>query len=244
MIYGHGVEEHQTVRSYLESQTGLSVLNMGIQGASIHTEYQIFKHDVIGLSPEYAFLFYLDNDISDLSKQLSISEMEALIAQDINSPALNYFEQKPLSIMRKISSYFEGVYFLRLITAAGRQLWHQSISASNASIMPLDDTFSLELRFHITALMRIQQLSQQNSIKLIHVFISRYRLTNDNNELKHKEVLEQYSNEAGIPFIDLSDYYPVNDVDLKALFLVNDNHFSPRGAEEVSKILRDYLQNQ
>jgi hypothetical protein len=82
MVYGHGVEEPSTIRHYLEILLKQSVANLGIQGGSIHQEYQILKTYGISLKPKYVFVFFLVNDIHDLTVYLSASIMASATPGD------------------------------------------------------------------------------------------------------------------------------------------------------------------
>jgi hypothetical protein len=53
IIYGHGVEETSTVRHQLETILGQPVVNLGVQGSSIHDEYQVLKTFGLSLRPRY-----------------------------------------------------------------------------------------------------------------------------------------------------------------------------------------------
>ena len=101
MIYGHGVESEFTVASSLERLLGRKVYNMGRQGASIHEEYQFILHDALALEPNWIFIFFLNNDLNDLTVRLSAEEQIHFINSPISTPSHSYVsvearEMKPI----------------------------------------------------------------------------------------------------------------------------------------------------
>jgi hypothetical protein len=79
MIYGHGVEETQTVASYLRTLTKRSVANLGQQANGMHEEYQFLLHPGRSLKPKWVFLFLLNNDLTDTVKALSAQEQKRFL---------------------------------------------------------------------------------------------------------------------------------------------------------------------
>ena len=94
MIYGHGVESDFTVASNLEQLTGRKVYNMGKQGASIHEEFQFLLRDALPLKPDWVFVFFLNNDLNDLTVKLSAEEQINFINSAISNPFYSYVSRK------------------------------------------------------------------------------------------------------------------------------------------------------
>lgn len=94
MIYGHGVESDFTVASNLEQLTGRKVYNMGKQGASIHEEFQFLLRDALPLEPDWVFVFFLNNDLNDLTVKLSVEEQINFINSAISNPFYSYVSKK------------------------------------------------------------------------------------------------------------------------------------------------------
>ena len=95
MIYGHGVEETSTVRHHLEQALGRPVANLGMQAAGIHQEYQVLKRFGVPLAPRYVFLFFLVNDIFDLTVALTDQDMERFLALPVEDHTTPYFDRQP-----------------------------------------------------------------------------------------------------------------------------------------------------
>ncbi len=92
IIYGHGLEEEATVSSQMENLTQVPVVNFGQQGAGIHCEYQILKHDGVLMRPKQVFLFFLNNDINDLILNLDETDRHNFLKIPIGDHSTRYFE--------------------------------------------------------------------------------------------------------------------------------------------------------
>jgi hypothetical protein len=66
VIYGHGVEEHQTVAHFLRHEFGRPTYNMAKQGDCLYDHYVRFRMYVEELRPQTVLLFVFINDFQDL----------------------------------------------------------------------------------------------------------------------------------------------------------------------------------
>jgi hypothetical protein len=66
LIYGHGVEEGQTVAHFLRSEHQVAAYNMGRQGRCLYECYVTYRLHAEELQPEAAVLFVFLNDVLDL----------------------------------------------------------------------------------------------------------------------------------------------------------------------------------
>ena len=94
MIYGHGLEEPVLVRSHLEGLLNRPVANLGMQSGAMDYEYEIIKHDAARLDPRYLFVFFLNNDITDVEGRLSDSEMRRFLELPVYDHTTRYFDLK------------------------------------------------------------------------------------------------------------------------------------------------------
>src|SRR5262249_49613281 len=65
MIYGHGVEDAQTVPSQFHARTGWAVANLGQQGTCLIQMAMRYQHRGAGLQPRVVFVCSHFNDITD-----------------------------------------------------------------------------------------------------------------------------------------------------------------------------------
>lgn len=66
LIYGHGVEESETVAAFLRSEYAVGAYNMGRQGAALFDEYIFLRTWLPELEPRNVVLFVFLNDFDDL----------------------------------------------------------------------------------------------------------------------------------------------------------------------------------
>jgi hypothetical protein len=95
LIYGHGVEETQTVASHLRRLTNRSVANLGQQGSGMHQEYQFLLHVGRALRPKWVFLFVFNNDLTDTTQALTQLEQQRFIEIPDGRFDLTYVDRRP-----------------------------------------------------------------------------------------------------------------------------------------------------
>ncbi len=115
IIYGHGLEEDSTVRSHLETMVNLPVANLGQQGAGIHCAYQILKHDGVLLQPKLVFLFFLNNDINDLTLNLNELDRSSFLKIPIGDHTSRYVstDKKVTRLLRGWETAFQELYIVK-----------------------------------------------------------------------------------------------------------------------------------
>lgn len=74
-IYGHGVEEDQTVASYLRREHGWKAYNMARQGDGMMEEFLLFQLYRRELRPKKVILFAFVNDYGDIAESRSPAEL-------------------------------------------------------------------------------------------------------------------------------------------------------------------------
>ena len=89
LIYGHGVEENQTVAHFLRSEHQVAAYNMGRQGQCLYECYVTYRLDAEELQPEAVILFVFLNDILDLVNRRRPEELE-------NLPEIEQFDYREI----------------------------------------------------------------------------------------------------------------------------------------------------
>jgi hypothetical protein len=113
MIYGHGLAETSTVRSHLEHVLRRPVASLGIQGGAMDMEYEILRHDAVRLSPQWVFIFFLNNDITDVESRLSDDEMRRFLALPVEDHSTRYFKLRPHPDHRRGNFDWHNLYVVR-----------------------------------------------------------------------------------------------------------------------------------
>lgn len=88
MIYGHGVEEAQTVSARLREDFGHPAYNMGRQGACLYQQYVFLRLYLDDLDPDRVVLFVFANDVDDLLGYRTAEELRNLPERDYDYEAL------------------------------------------------------------------------------------------------------------------------------------------------------------
>jgi hypothetical protein len=141
MIYGQGLEEQSTVRSHLEHLLGRPVANLGEQGGAMDTEYQILVHDAVRLHPRYVFIFFLNNDITDVEERVHDNEIRRFLALPVSDHTTRYYDPRPRGVARDyplrnlyvVRSYLLFKVMLKHRAAPYLARWHRSTAAAPAA---------------------------------------------------------------------------------------------------------------
>ncbi len=124
LIYGHGVEETETVAHYLRSEHGVGAYNMGRQGAALYDEYVLLRTFLPELAPQAIVLFVFLNDFDDLEVYRSADEIAAMPELDrLDYAALREWNrQLPARLPAALRRWLWRRPSLRLLLAAAKDL--------------------------------------------------------------------------------------------------------------------------
>jgi hypothetical protein len=99
-VYGHGVEEHETIAHFMREQTRLRVANLGVTGGS-PVEYLVYlRNFALRLAPRVVVVLTFANDIDDISEKRGRVALEKF-ANGENAPELAI--SKPETMFRAAS---------------------------------------------------------------------------------------------------------------------------------------------
>lgn len=265
MIYGHGVEEHATVRAFLEDLLQRPVVNFGMQGISIHQAYQILTHFATPLHPNDVLVFFTQNDIDDLHVHLEPHDMQQFLALPLEDHVTPYFERAPLprSWLHGLERYVKELYVIKAYMFSKKYLRTGNLlpaqKASTSVLTDKDRAFPafagqfwetlpffehspeqrLGMQFHLQALRKIQHFAEQSQFRFVCIFI--YTAVGE-RELLYERVLQQYCHASGIPYLSLREgFQEAIARGVQPYLPNNDMHFSPEGAHLTAAILADTL---
>jgi hypothetical protein len=249
MIYGHGVEEEDTVRHRLEALLGEPVANLGMQGAAAHSEYQIVKRYALDLRPRYLLVFFLNNDVEDLLL-LSEEQMMRFVTAPPEQRDVAYFDAPPSASPSgdELWDVVEGMYVYRALRVLGTLLQRDVLGTSTAHAAPLPPGFrrnrlmSLAFLFHEMAVRRMHLMARDRSIELVHVFL--YTGQPNRGEGFFEEVLARFCAAEGIPFLSLRPPLEAAFARGDEPFLEGDGHLSPVGAQIVAESLARWMEER
>lgn len=256
MIYGHGVNETSTVRRHLENIINRPVINLGRQGDCIHQEYQVLKTFGVQLKPEYVFLFFLVNDISDLVIYFTDEEFVRFMGIPVENHTTPYYRIKPprnkylrFKFYIRSLSVYRAYDLLKNYTREFKlnKLWpfkHGEANASDSTWQSLPffrerPGYVNAMRFHLKALLKIQDIADKNNFKFVNVFI--YTSLIEEEEQTYENIMSGFCKSHDINFLNLRDSFVSELENEKTLFLKGDGHFSDEGAALAAKIVADYI---
>lgn len=242
MIYGHGVQETSTVRSYLERMTGRTVANLGVQGAAIDWEYEILKRSAVQLHPQYVFVFFLNNDISDLTSRLWDEEMRRFLELPVEDHVTHYWNKKStppsrnyaLSDLYVIKAWYVLVHFLRTVgtTRPENRLPGQTVAEYEES-----PRLQLAMKFHLRALLKMKNFAESHGFHFACVFIG-VAVPSDKF---YEGIIGDFCRQEKIDFFSLRIYYWKAKRSHLRLWLPHDNHFTDTGARITAQALVEHF---
>ncbi len=114
IIYGHGLEDHESVAGVLHDKFGHSVYNMSRQGDCLYTHYVMLRLHLEKFSPRVVLLFVFSNDLFDLVKARGIAQID-------QAPELRSYDYEAIrrniensSTNKKTVPFYERLLLTRL----------------------------------------------------------------------------------------------------------------------------------
>jgi SGNH hydrolase-like domain, acetyltransferase AlgX len=254
MIYGHGLEESETVSSHLERLLNRPVANLGIQSAAMDYEYEILKHDASRLDPRYVFVFFLNNDITDVESRLSQREMRRFLELPVQDHTDRYFDLKHGMSRSQRNFSLRNLYVVRSFVMLRHFLrrWaseHSKTKTRDAGATLPDEPawmtqppfagdprMQLAMFFHLRAISKANDFASRHGMRMVYVFIA-VPLPYDR---LYEQSIGDYCRANGIDFFSLR---AALDSARKAglrVYLPGDGHFSSEGAEVTAEALADH----
>lgn len=242
MVYGHGLELPDTVASQLERNLGRPVANLGVQGASSHQEYQILKRWVGEMRPRYVFVFFLYNDVEDLTAYLTDEEMMRFVSAPADAGEVDYFDPAARVDAGGIGSVLRGSYAARAVSVLVRLIRRDLVGSANAAQLPGsfvgDRRMALALVFHEVALRRMKRIAEDHGAQFVDVLVYTGQ---PGPEAFYEEVLGRFCAEHDITVLSLHDAFVAAEARGEKLFLERDGHYAPAGAALAARVVADWI---
>lgn len=234
MVYGHGLELADTIGQRLENELGRPVANLGVQGASSHQEYQILKRWIGEMRPHYVFLFFLYNDVEDLTAYLTDEEMMRFVSAPADAGEVDYFDPSARIDGGGIESVLRGSYAARAVSVLIRLIGRDLAGSASASEIQLPGSFvgdrrmALALVFQEVALRRMKRIAEDHGAQFVTVLVYTGQ---PGPEAFYEQVLGRYCAQHDIAVLRLHEPFADGLARGEKLYLERDGHFSPRGAQ-------------
>jgi hypothetical protein len=247
LIYGHGVEERDSVAQRLRTEFSRPAYSMARQGDCLLQSYVLLRLDLEALDPEAVVLFVFLNDFADAALYRTAAEMEAPPEISWDYDAL----QERLAVREAHGDLSPGRLLLglrsvRLLRGAWRDLTPVSLisNAEAAEEEPaaqpdfiealLDsETFTRTSRYYRKLLEDLApRLEHQGvSLHLVHLNLSsQFTGRGDRARLRLDRFLRQVTGDLGIAFATTEATF-ANCTDC---FLPGDGHLSAAGHQRLA----------
>ena len=223
-IYGHDLNQNQTVAHYIEKFTNLSVMNLAQPGHSSFEEAYLLNQYGFRFKPKYVFYFFSLNDIVEVTNRLNKDEINDFIIkpiEQINFEPRQYYSN-PIDCF--ISSFNRRPYLFQLFRIISYKIKEQR-KMEDTNLESMD----LGWRYTKKAIQQMKYASDLNNVEFIVVPIT----LGNPREFK---ILKEFTTKNNINFIDIT-YVNSNPT----FQLPNDGHFNEEGMKAMAEIISSYI---
>ena len=242
-IYGHGVEEDQTVASVLRRDYGWRVYNMARQGDSLPQEYTVFRLYYRELMPKKVILFPIINDFGDIANIRTDEEMAHPPELSLDYQALRDRLQDP-TVTRQVGTAYDRLYVYRLYRVLdqirrARQA-HQGGGGSTSRDRYTNALIDPKLRAAASAYYRelfadLVKICRENQIELKLCYINvgiRDERWEEGGKI-FRQFLIDLCKDYSVPYLEMH----ADQKDQPELLLPIDAHLSPLGHQKLAQLL-------
>ncbi len=222
-VYGHGLEEEETIGHFLEKKSNLSTVNLGFQGSSVFEGCYVLNRFTFLYKPKIICYFFCSNDLRDLERALSPKEMTAFCETPLSKLSFTPSQLVPPKFLSyKMWSFFsQRPYFVKALRLTYRK-WQ--LKDSPIAIKK-ENSSSLVWLYTFHALKQMKLISEQHHTRFILIPLPL--------ENPHQfEILRRFAEKEEIELID------TREMEGKPhYFLAKDGHFNSLGTEKISEII-------
>lgn len=251
MVYGHGVEEEQTVAARFAARTGRAVANLGQQGTCQVQSWIRFERLGLKLRPRHVFASSHFTDIGEATQWYPADELERLLASPADAPyrplARPQYRPRPwwdplslwatrLALPLRCSGV-AGAVVRSLggrgpaVRPAGASAWVAPSEAQMAApFAPLQPGSSYEdalgWRVHVRSVREIKRLCDGIGARLVLFDIGYPRA--------FTAAIEGLAREVGAEYDPAGRDALARAVEGRPIYLPDDGHWTPEGNDDVA----------
>jgi hypothetical protein len=247
LIYGHGVEEHDTVVHMLRSQHGMPAYNAARQGDCLYQEYLVARLLLAKLQPRRLIVTVFLNDFEDLEKYRSAAEIAAPPELALDVSALEARLQQP-QINTKWRAQLHRLKLWRLAETAVQRVSAWRVAAISAQgdmpeyLRPITDEarWAPIAGYYDMMLADLSRRAREAGAELVllhldvgdHVFPAAIPAQD-----RIRELLESIGRKHLIRVFNTRRIFD----DCHGCFLPNDGHLSPAGHRHLADFVGEHL---
>ncbi|HNW91913.1 MAG TPA: hypothetical protein PKM88_03270 [bacterium] len=249
-IFGHGVNEADTVRSFLSGMTGKAVYNLSVTGNGIREEYALLKTYLPVFRPQQVFLFTFLNDPYDLVANRPADDLARFPEQQLPFARLREYllaRRNPRYLLTERLCFASQLYRLSLYFAS---LSPSPAPRGNAADTPpaqtavpasfmdfvASDSFGVVRPYFDRALTDLHQECRDSGVVFQVVNLP----TGFCGETVNRSIRDRFCGMLSdicrlrdIRYLDLSEGYGFTERD----FLEHDGHFRRAGHQRLARVL-------
>ena len=226
-------------------------------------EYEILRHDAVRLSPSWVFIFFLNNDLTDLGR-LSDDELQRFIELPVDDHTSRYFKIKTDWHLRHRSFDGRDLYLVRSYQVLAHQLGqifrrndvHDGTAKPPPDIAPTrivasdaapgwtleapfagDLRMQLAMRFHLRAILKANDFARRHNIHFAYVFIAVPRPFDS----AYEPIIAEFCRAHGIDFFSLRQTYENAQRNGFEVYLPHDGHLNEAGAKVTADALASHF---
>jgi hypothetical protein len=262
MIYGHGVENDQTVSSFYGARTGQEVANLGQQGTCLVQMAWRLRHTGLALGPRLVFVCSHFNDIDEAVSWYPEAELRRFVdsapQEEYEPLAHRSFWPRPwyrvdahvwderLAPSLCLGGALRG---MQQALAAGKLRPREfRAPAQHEMFVPSSELVArpfapwqtdapaaqrLGWQVHCRALARMERLCRQHGAKLV-LFDLGYPTA-------FSEAIEDQARKLGVTYSPAGRVVLQRALAGEEMYLVNDGHWSPQGSAAIAEVLSRVL---
>lgn len=254
LIYGHGVEEEQTVAHLLRTREGRPAYNMARQGDCLYQQYVLLRLYSGELAPRKVVLFVFLNDFSDLFFYRTREEIEQMPELRLDDRALRQrvadlgrnphypprrqlYRSRSLRLLRGVAKSLSSGNWMAQAEAA--PAGEDDLTA--AVLQP--ERFALASRYYRRVLAECQRLAAEKGIDLRVVLLDVGASAGSDGQRAYERLklfLQQTSDEVGFSFTTTAGAFE----GCGDCFLPHDGHLSPQGHDRLARFVDAQIQKE
>jgi hypothetical protein len=272
MIYGHGVDEEQTVASYLRPLLNRRVANLGQTGGCAVQYMPLLNNFGLPLHPQVAVVLFFASDLTDVSAYRSPEAIRRFVEtgrapearvvsrdETLREDLRVLYSRGVEGALRRSMLYRLGWHYQRVlrqeVAELDRSAWSPFAEAMAQSGpepgLRVDDLdapagwFTDELAYTHRALAIMARAAKANGTELVIGYLPALEPDSVETDQRLPKILERYADELGAPFFDAT---PVLADDGGAAApgtrLRNDFHLTAWGHRMLARGLAQFLRER
>jgi len=230
-IYGHGVEESETVAHFLREDHGWQAYNLARQGDGLDREAIMLSTFIDELKPERVILFPFVNDFDDATYLPEATQLDQI---DYKALRLRLKDPNERVHVREFKKRFFLYRFVKILNQKRRKSQQDPALHPTVQAVENDDKFAENSRRYAETFDSVLQVARSHGAELQVVYL--HAANPDqfwvDSQARFGDFLEKLCAERGVSYLSARDLLkdPANT-------LAGDGHLSPAGHRALAELI-------